>query len=192
MRRSRTGFTLVELLVVIGIIAVLIALLLPALNAARQQAVTVQCASNIRQIGQALQIYFVENNGYVPKPNYSPQVPLPAAPSKIYWHDQLAKYMAIPKDWYGFPDKYMLDKRPWDGTVLACPVRHGDPTKISYHVNRLFTNWDGTNIVHEHHLPWRVGHDQDHAVQAARRHDVPVRAVEPGDVPVHHEHHAGL
>ena len=143
---KRRGFTLVELLVVIGIIAVLIAILLPALNAARQQAVTVQCASNIRQIGQALQIYFVENNGYIPKPNYSPQAPFPAAASKIYWHDQLAKYMAIPKDWYGFPDRYMIDKRPWDGTVLACPVRHGDPTKISYHVNRLFTNWDGTNM----------------------------------------------
>ena len=63
---AKAGFTLVELLVVIGIIAILIGVLLPALNVARQHALSIQCLANLRSCGQMLMIYANQNKGYLP------------------------------------------------------------------------------------------------------------------------------
>src|SRR5687768_4799854 len=66
LRRQPVAFTLVELLVVIGIIALLVGILLPALSRAREAALAAQCLSNQRQVGLYFNLYANENRGFLP------------------------------------------------------------------------------------------------------------------------------
>jgi prepilin-type N-terminal cleavage/methylation domain-containing protein len=72
-RRSPSGFTLVELLVVIGIIALLISILLPSLGKARRAAIAIKCQSNLHQIGLGLAQYAAFNKGSLPYGYYCGQ-----------------------------------------------------------------------------------------------------------------------
>jgi prepilin-type N-terminal cleavage/methylation domain-containing protein len=107
----QNGFTLVELLVVIGIISTLIALLLPALAKARESAKTVQCLSNLRQIGQGLVMYATENNGRLPVLYY--QSGYGYKPS---WQYAIAPYLGVPQ--------YRLDANAnYRGSSATAPDR---------------------------------------------------------------------
>lgn len=79
--RCRGGFTLIELLVVIGIISILIAILLPALHAARLEAMQVVCQSNLRQWGMGIQMYVDQSHGELPQKG--PDGSTPSGPNFI-------------------------------------------------------------------------------------------------------------
>lgn len=95
MRTRRSAFTLVELLVVIGIIALLIAILLPALARAREQANTVKCQSNIKQLCTALVMYAGEHKGKFP-PNINANGFSSGHPAteQVWFHqDRIGRYL---------------------------------------------------------------------------------------------------
>lgn len=100
----RKGFTLVELLVVIGIIALLISILLPALNNAREQAKQVKCASNLRQMGEAMQMYTSEWKYYPGSYGLDTNGNVVAA-----WPPRLRLYMGGVNDAFACPSQEMWD-----------------------------------------------------------------------------------
>jgi prepilin-type processing-associated H-X9-DG protein/prepilin-type N-terminal cleavage/methylation domain-containing protein len=132
-QKTLRAFTLVELLVVIGIIALLISILMPSLSKARQAAVFVQCASNLRQHGQAYHMYANEYKGNLP--NFAdvgdPNVPLDWQTNRLFTQI-MAPYVGV-RDTYearaGGPKEFGIN-------YLNCPAP-GNPNyeNIAYGVN---------------------------------------------------------
>lgn len=139
-RNGTRGFTLVELLVVIGIIAVLIGILLPALNRARQSAQLTQCMSNLHQWGIGFQMYVDQNKGLLPMKPPDGTTSQPFAPSSgmipgVKWPagiDDMSLYFnAIPsmiggKSYYQMilDDKNGVNRLPGPGSnnLFVCPA----------------------------------------------------------------------
>src|SRR6476620_821285 len=118
MRKPNRAFTLVELLVVIGIIALLISILMPALSKARQQAVKVQCASNLRQWGIALAQYVGANKGCYP---YNGRAITPAVPVGGYhlsWNSSVVQQFF---EDYLTKSKAVSERQ--NDNVLYCPTQ---------------------------------------------------------------------
>src|SRR5690348_12937149 len=97
----RCGFTLTELMVVVGLIAVLISLLLPVMTKVRFAANSAKCASNLHQIGVAMTMYVGQNNGQLPAD---------------MWHSRTTPDVAWHGDWLG-----ILEQGGIHGNSLICP-----------------------------------------------------------------------
>ena len=114
----KRGFTLVEILVVLAIVILLAGLLFPVLSSARDNARTTTCASNLRQIGQAMTLY-LQDNGQ--------RYPLNTQPPGCTWVDSIYPYVKSTQVFFCPSTKY---GEYVPGCALQTPIDNGDPRAI--------------------------------------------------------------
>ena len=137
----RDRFTLIELLVVIAIIAILAAMLMPALESARRAAMQVSCQSNLKQLGTAVIMYANDHGGWTPYCTGSGHPPWEGQPGWS-WHDDFWSVMLSPYAGgdltYGpqgieqFQEIWLDDDREITG-VFGCPAELPERTQDAYH-----------------------------------------------------------
>ena len=110
------GFTLVELLVVIGIIVLLVSILLPALNRARDNVQTTQCLSNMRQIGIAQAAYAMDNEGYALPAGYL----IPN--NSLGWNEENYATLLVNAKYLTPPTIRTIADAPSTDSVFFCPA----------------------------------------------------------------------
>ena len=138
---SRRAFTLVELLVVIAIIAVLAALLLPALARAKDKARAAQCISNLRQWGLAMRLYADDFGDYLPRRGQGVQT-LNLVTRPDDWFNALPVYFALPS----YQQLVADGKKPaaGDHNIFVCPdaVDPGGMYFLPYGMNMNLSPWN--------------------------------------------------
>lgn len=120
-RTVPSGFTLIELLVVISIIALLVSILLPALQAARASVYAVNCASNMRQVGIAFAVYLEDNEQTFPAARDST-----VGVDYLLWNDKLKQYLGAEG-----PDLSKSGSSQDLPPVLSCPSIYNSETTPS-------------------------------------------------------------
>lgn len=139
---SRSGFTLIELLVVVSIIALLIAILLPALGAARESAKTIQCKSNLKQLQIAVTAYEIENDGFLPQPAQDSNITSVTERAEVMWFNALDDYLGQEKKNYSSsnPNERNYEEFKQDPVWLEAGADKDDVR--TYKMNRYLGNSD--------------------------------------------------